>query len=153
MYGLLFDQDMAVWGWANKTYDLFPVQFYRAVGVVDAAANQLVGAAIYQNYTGTNVDLSYYGQGTLTLGIVRSLAKIAVHMGVARGTLVTSKRNKRFVRSLRKLGFELEGTQRCYYGHEDNTKNTAVRLVMFKSGLEKLGQTHPEALIAKKEAA
>jgi RimJ/RimL family protein N-acetyltransferase len=129
---------------------LFPVQYFRAVGIIDTDKGKIVGAAIFQNYTGTNVNLSYYGKNTLSAGIVRSLAKMAVEMGVARGTLITSKRNRRLIRSLLKLGFKVEGTQRCFYGYEDTARNTGVRLVMFRDDLKKLGGV-PEEITEKKE--
>lgn len=138
MNGLLLGEDLLVAQWANQKFNLFPIPFFRAVGVFDSDKKELVGAAIFQNYTGMNIDLSYYGESTLTLGIVKSLARIALSFGVGRGTLITPKKNRRLIKSLLKLGFRLEGTQRRFYGHVDNARNTGVRLVIFKEGLEQL---------------
>jgi hypothetical protein len=70
--GLLLGEDILVTSWANKSFNLFPVQYFRAVGIIDTDKGKIVGAAIFQNYTGTNVNLSYYGKNTLSAGIVRS---------------------------------------------------------------------------------
>src|SRR5260370_9970718 len=137
-YGLLVGQDAAVASWTYQQYKLFPIAVYRAVGILDIKEQKLIGGALFQNYTGMNVDLSYYGARSLTLGIVRSLAQMALSFGVARGTVITSKRNRRFIRSLLKLVFKVEGIQRCFYGHVDSPKNTRVRLVILQGALEQL---------------
>jgi RimJ/RimL family protein N-acetyltransferase len=138
---LLINEDSIVASWAYQKFDVFPIPVHKAFGVLDTEKHELVGAALFQNYIGTNVDLSYYGPKTITLGIIRNLAKAALDMGISRGTVITSKRNRRFIKGLLKIGFKFEGAMRFFYGHEDNNKNTAVRFVIFRPGLEKLAFT------------
>jgi RimJ/RimL family protein N-acetyltransferase len=145
MYGLLIDHDQAVAKWAYSTFNIYEQPVNKSLGVVDSNG-KLVGAILFQNFNGVNLELSYYGHRTLTLGITRVIARIALgHFNASRLTVVTSRRNKRLIRGLIKIGFRLEGTQRCFYGHEDNKKNTGVRLVAFREQLSRVAyKTTPE---------
>lgn len=135
MNGLLFGQDTIVAKWVFHTFNLYEMPFNQAIGIV-SPQGVLVGGILFHNFNGVNVELAYYGPGTMTLGIIRSIAKIALKtFNAARLTVVTSKRNRRFINAMLKLGFRLEGTQRCYFGHDDTNKNTGVRLALFKEQL------------------
>ncbi len=141
--GLLFDCDEAVAKFIFEKYGWAPFKYDAAIGLL--VNGQLHGATFFQGYNGFNLELSYYGSKTMTAGVVRSLARFGlVTFNPSRVTLVTSKRNKRYIRSLQRMGFKLEGTQRCYYGHRDCNRNTAVRFVMFRPGVEALAKfSHP----------
>lgn len=136
--GLIIGEDAAVASWAFTTFDLFPTPVNRALGIVNK--NKIVvGAILLQNFNGINIELSYYGPNTLSVGIVRAIARIiAGQFNAARVTVVTSKRNRRLINSLLKFGFCLEGIQRRYYGFEDNKRNTGVRFVMFRDAIDKI---------------
>jgi len=135
--GLLFDHDDAVAEWFYKSKNRPVFKYDRCIGVIDKGA--LVGAVLYCNWNGPNVELSYYGQNTLTLGILRSIFAFALtEFDVARITCITSKRNRHFMKSLQKIGFKLEGAQKCYYGKRDCNRNTGVRFVMFRAGMERI---------------
>lgn len=138
MRGLLLCSDDAVAAWAWRTYRLHPMHTNRAIGVIEEDGT-LVGAAIFQNWNGTNADLSYYGEDTLTNGIVHCIARIAYgDMHLTRLTAMTSKKNKKLIGWLMRLGFKVEGVQKRFYGAEDTGKNAAIRLVMFRDDLERL---------------
>jgi RimJ/RimL family protein N-acetyltransferase len=115
-----------------------PMPVDAAVGVIDEKSGGLVGAAIFQNFNGNSLDFSYYGERTLSLGITRALARVALSMGAARVTIMTSKKNKRILRWLPKIGCKLEGTSRRYYGHRDESRSTAVRFVLFAEDLQRI---------------
>src|SRR5271170_6237073 len=101
-------------------------KFDRAVGLIKDG--KLVGTVLFHGWNGANVEISYYGVHTMTAGIIRFLARFAINeFKPSRLTAITSKRNKRFIRSLQRLGFKLEGAQRCYYGADDCNRNTGVR--------------------------
>lgn len=138
--GLLVGCDEVVSKWAFDKFHIFQMPVNAAIGVVNEDGN-LVGAILFQNFNGVNVELSYYGPRTLSYGIIRTIARIAVsNFNAARLTVVTSKRNKGLSKALLKLGFKLEGTSRCYYGHQDVPRNTGVRFVMFKQRLDELSK-------------
>ena len=139
--GLLFDCDEHVARWLfnflqcsrHYTYD-------RAVGLIDPQGG-LIGGVLFQNWNGPNVEFSYYGKSTLTLGVTRCLARyILTEFDPARLTAITSKRNRQLMRALQRLGFRLEGVQRCYYGSKDCNRNTGVRFVAFRDAIERVAK-------------
>ena len=143
MRGLLIGHDEAVYNWALGKYQFVRMPFDRVFGIVDGKEG-LVGAILFQHYNGCNIELSYYGKGTLTAGIIRTITKSTMlEFNPSRVTVITSKKNKRIIRSLGKLGFRLEGIQRYFYGHTDCTRNTGVRLVMFRDRLDQLSGVKP----------
>jgi RimJ/RimL family protein N-acetyltransferase len=144
MHGLLHNADDAVAHWAFQAFRLAPSKFDMAVGIV-SPEGALAGAILFQAYNGHNVEVSYYGPHTMTPGIIRTITQIAIqHFGASRLTAVTSKRNKRFMRGLLKLGFVLEGHMHRYYGDRDCPRNTGVRLVMWRERLEQIARLTQE---------
>jgi RimJ/RimL family protein N-acetyltransferase len=138
--GLLFECDEDV---IRGLYHLYgshfkgPMKYDKAIGVLSNGA--LAGAIVLHNWNGWNLELSYYGKRTLTAGIVRCLARFAIcTFDLSRVTVVTSKRNRRLMRSLQRIGWRIEGIQRCYYGVNDTVRNTGVRFVMFREQIEKI---------------
>ena len=137
-YGLVIDNDQFIASWAYERFNIFPQPVNRAFGISDSFGN-LVGGILFQNFNGYNVELSYYGPSTLTPGIVRVIARTTIEFfNASRLTVVTSQRNKRLIKSLIKMGFKLEGVQRCFYGHKDNRRNAGVRLAAFRDQLNKV---------------
>jgi len=110
------DDEIATW--AFDTFKFYPTHYVMAVGIVED--QKLVGAAMFHAHSGPDVEISYYGPNTLTLDVVKGLAKIAVeHLGVSRVTARTSRSNKVMTRGIKKLGFEFEGIRHCGYGNQD----------------------------------
>jgi RimJ/RimL family protein N-acetyltransferase len=144
-YGLIIDNDQMIAAWAYDRFNIYPQPVNKAFGILDRYGN-LIGGILFQNFNGCNVELSYYGPNTLTPGIVRAIARTAIEFfNAARLTVVTSQRNRRLIKSLLKIGFKLEGIQRCFYGHEDNKRNTGVRLAAFRDRLSRVAyKTTPE---------
>lgn len=148
-HGLIIGNDNVIAQWAFAQFNLYPMAFNRAFGIIDKD-KKIVGAILLQNFNGVNLELSYYGPNTLTSGIVRSLARIGIaQFNATRVTVVTSKRNRRLMQSLSRFGFKLEGVQRCFYGAEDTRRNTGVRFVMFREQIERIaaGPTKDTTLI------
>lgn len=138
-YGLVLDDDKRVAAWVFSNYKIFPMHTDRAIGIVKEGS--LVGGILLQNYNGLNIELSYYGPWTLSAGIVKVLARIGINeFNVSRATIITSKKNKRLMRSLQRFGWRLEGTQRCFYGRNDCSRNTGIRFVMFREYLNKIAR-------------
>ena len=136
--GLVVGDDARVAAWTYAAFKLFPVPVIKALGVVNEDGF-LVGGILFQNYNGVNVNLSYYGPGTVSGGIVRAISRICIsELHVARLTIIVPKKNKRLLRSVQRFGFRLEGVQRRFYGHRDCARNTGVRFVMFSEHLNKL---------------
>ena len=140
--GLLLGDDTRVADWAFKTYKFTPTKFDIAIGIVEPPG-KLVGAALFQACNGNDAQISYYGYRTFSPGIIRAIARVSVGLNLSRLTAITSKKNKRLIRALEKIGFSREGVQRRFYGHQDTDRNTGVRLVMFKERLSQLARTPP----------
>lgn len=137
-HSLVIGDDHNIATWVFSAYRLYPFPYNRVFGLLDTE-KKLVGAILFHNFNGVNLELSYYGAKTLTVGIVRSLARLAMaEFKPARCTFVVSKRNKRLIRSLDRFGCKLEGVQRRYYGHLDTNRNTGVRFVLFQEQIERL---------------
>lgn len=135
--GLLIDDDEHVAAWAFHTYSRIPVKVDRALGIVENG--QLVGAALFSSYNGVNAELSYYGKGTVTVGIIRALARVALYeLQLARCTVIVPKRPSFLLKKLPKLGFRYEGVQRRQYGPTDSARHTGCRFVLFKEDMEKI---------------
>lgn len=116
----------------------------RALGIVDPERG-LVGAVLLQGWNGTGVELSYYGQHTLTPGIVRGIARVvAGEFRAVRLTAVTSKRNRGVIKFMQRIGFRIEGSQRRYFGDRDCDKHTGVRLVMFRERIAEIARAGAE---------
>lgn len=144
-HGLLFGADALVAQWAWSAHNYLPTQYNKAVGVIRTDNHELVGAALYQAYNGNDLQFSYYGRATLSLGLVRALARIAItDFDVSRATIVTSRKHKSLIRWLQRSGFRLEGAMRCYYGRVDAPRNTGLRFVIFRSELARLAGLAPK---------
>jgi hypothetical protein len=144
-YGLLLGEDKNVAAWAFSTFNRFPMPVDRAIGLISPVGD-LKGAVLFQHFNGINVEMSYYGPNTLSAGIVRSIARVIItEFKAARLTVVTSKRNKRLMKALTRLGFSLEGSQRRFFGHRDCTRNTGVRFVAFHEKICKVAGVQPSS--------
>ena len=116
---LIIGRDVEVAAWAFKTFGFHPTLYCMAVGIAKVE-NGLIADCLFHAHNGPDVELSYYAPNTLTLSIVKRLAKIAVeHLGVSRITARTSRKNKTMTRGIKKIGFEFEGIRKCGYGDQD----------------------------------
>lgn len=116
-----------------------------AIGILTDGV--LSGGILLQSWNGFNVEFSYYGQGSLTPGIIRCLARILLSvLKPSRVTVTVNRKNRAVMRGLRKLGFAVEGTQRRFYGDQDINRNTGVRFVMFRERIEQLAQFERRAV-------
>lgn len=132
MKTFLLGRDIEVAAWAFQTFDFHPTQYCMAVGIMEEGL--LVAACMFHAHNGPDVELSYYGPKTLTLGLVKGIAKIAVdQLGVSRITARTSRSNKLMTRGIRKVGFQYEGVRKCGYGNQD-----AIMYGLYGANLAKL---------------
>jgi RimJ/RimL family protein N-acetyltransferase len=141
--GLLIGFDDEVAAWAFATHNKAPTHVNRAFGIVENS--QIIGAALFSHYNSMNADLSYYGKGSVTPGIIRALARVALYeLHLSRCTVIVPKRPSFLLKKLTKFGFRYEGVQRRFYGHTDSPKHTGCRFVVFKEDMEKLARERLE---------
>lgn len=133
MKNLILGRDVEIAAWAFKTFGFHPTQYCMAVGIASPEEG-LVAACMFHAHNGPDVELSYYGPNTLTLDLVKKIAKVAVEvLGVSRITARTSRSNKTMTRGIKKIGFEYEGIRKCGYGSQD-----AVMYGLYGKNLAKL---------------
>lgn len=108
---LINEWTLAMFGVRNFNSDM-------AFGIMEGP--QIVGSVFFHAYNGYDIELSYFGPQTLTLGILRSICRIALdHFGVSRITVRTPKTNKQMTRGIHKLGWIFEGVRHNGYGDID----------------------------------
>ncbi len=104
--------------WTLATFGVRNFNSNMALGIMDG--NQIVGSVFFHAHNGPDIELSYFGPQTLTLGVLRSICRIAVdHFKVARITIRTPKNNKTMTRGIHKIGFVYEGIRHNGYGDKD----------------------------------
>ena len=107
------DEQVAAWTFVN--FNVTPHKPEMAIAIVED--DQIIGSILWEQYTGNNIEISYYGPNTMTLGIARACAKMAMdHWGVSRVTARTSRGNKQMTRGIKGVGFEYEGICHDHYG-------------------------------------
>lgn len=132
---MLFDHDQAVANWLFASYGQKRYSYDRCLGLLRDGT--LCGAVLFHNWNGANVEVSYYGKNTMTPGVIRCIGQYVLStFDPSRLTAHVPKRSKHYIKGLQRLGFRVEGVQRCYYGKRDCLRNTAIRLVMFRPEIE-----------------
>lgn len=113
MITFLYNQNAMVARWAFETYKVEPWPVVMAVGLLEN--NDLVGAFLFQEFNGSNAELSFYGK--ITPRVVMEIARASlVLLKVNRLTVRTRRCNKHITRSIKKFGFIYEGVQKMFYG-------------------------------------
>lgn len=116
MRNMIYGEDEIVASWTFSTFNMPPCAYEMAVGIIEDG--HLVGSVLWHAYRGHDIEISYYGPKTMTLGIARACARMATdHFKVSRVTARTSKANKTMTRGIKKIGFEYEGI--CHHGYGD----------------------------------
>ncbi len=119
MITFVYNDDMEIAKWTFQTFNVQPWPFVKAVGLLKG--NELVGSFMFQEYNGSNAELSYYGPKTLTPRVVREIARAAlILLNVNRLTIRTKRKNRHITRAIMKLGFLFEGVQKMFYGPNED---------------------------------
>lgn len=141
MRGLLLDRAEDIQAWVFETYQRRLMKYDLVIGVLDDESKNLVGAMMFYGFNGSNVNLDYYGENSLTPGIVRTICYIVIYdFNASRLTVVTSQKNKRLIRSLKHIGFRIESYKKYYYGPTDTRKHVGVELVAYKDAICRVGR-------------
>ena len=113
---LAHGNDELINGW---TLDRFGVRNFNsnmALGIIED--KQLVGSVFFHAHNGPDIELSYFGPGTLTRGLWKEICRVAIdNFGVSRITIRTPKNNKLVTRKIHKIGFVHEGVRHDGYGN------------------------------------
>lgn len=116
MLRYVFNQDRGVADWVGRKADVSFIEVHATVGLINEEGI-LVGGAVLHNRSRFDLELSYYGPGTLSAGLLKLLAWMAFERaGVDRVTIKTRRGNVRMRKALPHLGCHLEGIQENLYG-------------------------------------
>lgn len=125
---IIVGHDQVVASWAQAKFQ--GPNFYAmhsAVGLADPSGT-LTGAALFSDYyPGGNVELTYYGPGTISRAVIRAVIYYAfVTLGVSRITAKTRATNKPAIQVLNRLGCDFDCVMKRYYGPRKGEDDAVV---------------------------
>lgn len=133
---LLLGHDFEVAIWAFAMTNSNPMQFNAAIGIINDE-EKLCGAFMFTGYNGSEVEVHYYGPGTLKRNILKDIFIFALKIfNVNRMTVRTRKQS--MARGVRKLGAVYEGKMRRVYGPSDGDEHAAVQYAFFRERMEEI---------------
>jgi hypothetical protein len=116
---LIYDQPERFGAWAGKMLDTTIYQPFTAIGVEDEQGNE-IAAAIFNGYTGYDVELTLVGKGKFTRGLWRSLLHYGFQqLNVSRVTMRTRASNIAAIKLAAHFGARFEGRLRRHFSGED----------------------------------
>lgn len=137
---LVFGQDDLVANWVFVNLGLEVSRPYVAIGGTKDGESLCIGV-VFNNFNGSNMDISLFGPGCLTRGNIRAIYQyVFQQMGVQRLTAITRRSNKKMQRLLPRLGFKYEGNSARYFG--PLKADDAIRFVLFPEEAEKRIKTY-----------
>jgi hypothetical protein len=109
---------MQVAAWAAGRMGQAVIPPFYAVGVMDNRGEP-IGALIWSELTGANIELTIYGPRAFPRGvIIASFAYAFNALGVSRITVRCQADKPKLIRLIEKMGWRREGTLRRFYGPE-----------------------------------
>ena len=113
---LVLGQDEAVGVFASQKLGISIVPPYTSMGIVDDA-DELIGAIVYNHYNKFDIEISFYGPGTMHRRFIRAaFAYPFEQLNVLRLTAKTKRSNKTMCKLLPRLGFVFEATLKNHFG-------------------------------------
>lgn len=132
---IVVGEDERVGRWMFETSGSQPIQFNMAVGLEENG--ELVGGVMFTGFNSSDVEIHFYGPGTLTRRVVRLIFGLALmHFNVNRVTVRTRKQH--MSRGVLKLGAIHEGTVRRLYGPSDEACHAGEQYAFFRETIVKL---------------
>lgn len=88
---------------------------YTTIGVLDENGT-LLGGGMLHNWTRYDMELTYFGQETMSRRVFQKIAGALEEADCHRLTIRVPRGQRKTLVSLPRLGFKYEGTQRRFYG-------------------------------------
>lgn len=125
---LVFGQDETVAQLVAKELGINFCPPFVAIGIEKDGS--LIGGFVYNNYNKHNIEISWYGPGTLQRHILRAAFYNYpfAQLNVLRLTAATKRSNKLVCRLLPRLGFTYEATLKNYFGPAKSDDAIVYRL-------------------------
>jgi RimJ/RimL family protein N-acetyltransferase len=113
---IVLGQDEAVGSFAARMLGVAIIPPFTSMGIVDED-ERLVGAIIYNGFNGANIEITFYGPGTMHRRFIKAaFAYPFQQLNVIRLTARTKRSNKTMCKLLPRLGFTYEATLKNYFG-------------------------------------
>jgi hypothetical protein len=136
MTGLVIGNDHMVAQWAFTITNSKPMMYNMAVGITDDKGH-LCGAFMFTGYNGSDMEVHYYGPGTLKRRILKEIFIFALKVfRVNRLTVRTRKES--MSRGVKKLGAVYEGSMRRVYGPTDGDNDKAEQWAFMRERMEQI---------------
>jgi hypothetical protein len=136
MTKLIVGHDHMVAQWAFAVTNSRPMMYNMAVGLIDDK-ELLCGAFMFTGYNGSDMEVHYYGPGTLKRRILKEIFIFALKVfKVNRLTVRTRKES--MSRGVKKLGAVYEGSMRRVYGPSDDDTDKAEQWVFYKERMAQI---------------
>ena len=114
----VFDKPKIVGKWVTKQTGVTFSAPFEAIGIVKGP--KFVGAAIFNNYTGPNIELTIVGRSTITKEFMAIIGRYAFYqLGCDRLGITYRKGDDRVARIACRLGWKYEGCLSRFYGDCD----------------------------------
>jgi hypothetical protein len=125
---LVFGHDARVAHWVAEQLGLVILPPYVAIGGT-RDGRTLCAGAVFNQWNGSNLEITLYGPGCLNRGAIRAIYHYAfMQVGARRLSATTRRSNKRMQRMLPRLGFEFEGVGKRFFG--PRREDDAMRFVL-----------------------
>lgn len=118
---------------------------YLAMGWIQDG--KLIGLAIFNDYTGSNMEIHIHGPGAMTRRSLREAYNFVFNInGCHRLTAKVYTHNQKLLQVLERIGFVYEFTQEKYYKENDGTITDAAVYKLTRENVPewiKLNDAHP----------
>jgi RimJ/RimL family protein N-acetyltransferase len=105
--------------WASEKLQTSFVPPYVAWGI-ENKDGRMIAAVVFNDYTGTNIEISLAGQGALTRSVLSQIADYCFNQMKCNRISCHTRAGNKFVNSFTsKAGFKVEGLRRKFYGDDD----------------------------------
>lgn len=132
---LIFGQDALVADWVGVNLGLTIVPPYTAIGGTLDGTSLAIGA-VFNQWNGSNLEITLYGPGGLTRGSIRAIYHyVFVQLGAERLSATTRRSNKLMCKKLHKLNFQFEGVSKRFFG--PTPQDDAFRFVLFPTSAQR----------------
>lgn len=132
---VIYGQEAVVARWAGEAFGKHFTPPYTTLGFSRDGIN-LHGAAIFNGWNGSNIDVTVYGPGCITRTAIRAVYDYCFRqINANRVTARSARNNKTMLRLLPRLGFTWESVAKRYYGQ--GKRNDAIVFALFREDAEK----------------
>lgn len=132
---LILGCDEMVAAWVGEKLGTKFIPPYTTIGATKDG-NDLCAGAVFNDYTGSNLEITLVSDGGLTRGNIRAVFSYAFdQVKVNRLSAKTKRSNKAMRRMLPRFGFKFEGISAQYFG--PTRADDAIRFVLFHEDARK----------------